>query len=185
MKKILQKLVTTWQVPFSFIGNGTIGIEIFEDLPEVDAVIVPYGGGGLSCGIASALRHLKPSCPVYASEVETAAPLAASLQAGRPTSCSYTPSFVDGIGSKALLDEMWPMVKNLIKESCVVSLKEIASAMKLLAEMNHVIAEGAGASSVAAALAGKAGTGNIVCVVSGGHIDTSKLITVLQGDVPL
>ena len=153
-------------------------------MPDVDAVVVPYGGGGLSCGIASALKHLKPDVPVYASEVETAAPLVASLRAGKPTPCQYKATFVDGIGSKGLLDEMWPMVKNLIKDSCVVSLKEIADAVKLLAEVNHVIAEGAGASSVAAALAGKAGTGNIVCVVSGGHIDTNKLITILQGGIP-
>lgn len=143
-----------------------------------------YGGGGLSCGIASALGHLKPEVKVYASEVETAAPLSASLAAGEPTSCTYTPSFVDGIGSKSLLDEMWPMVKNLLQGSCVVSLREIADAVQLLAEKNHVVAEGAGASSVAAALSGKAGKGNIVCVVSGGHIDTDALVTILQGGIP-
>lgn len=169
---------------FRFIGNGTAGIEIFEDLPEVDAVIVPYGGGGLSCGIASALKHLKPECKIYASEVETAAPLAASFTAGKPTFCDYKATFVDGIGGKSVLEEMWPMVHNLLSGSLVVSLKEIADAIKLLAEKNHVIAEGAGASSVAAALAGKAGHGNIVCVISGGNIDTNKLVTVLNGEIP-
>ena len=168
----------------NFSGNGTAGIEIYEDLPEVDAVIVPYGGGGLSCGIAAALKHLKPDCKVYASEVETAAPLAASFTAGKPTFCDYKATFVDGIGGKSVLEEMWPMVDNLLSGSLVVGLKEIADAVKLLAERNHVIAEGAGASSVAAALAGKAGDGNVVCVVSGGNIDTHKLVTILNGAVP-
>lgn len=165
-------------------GNGTAGIEIYEDLLDVDAVIVPYGGGGFSCGIASALRHLKPDCKVYASEVETAAPLSASFKDGKASTCSYTASFVDGIGGKSVLEEMWPMVKQLVSGSIVVSLQEVANALRMLAEKNHVIAEGAGASSVAAALSGKAGKGNIVCVVSGGNIDTSKLVELLQGKIP-
>ena len=153
-------------------------------MPDVDSVIVPYGGGGFSCGIASALRHLKPDCKVFASEVETAAPLAAAFSQGKPTFCEYKATFVDGIGGKSVLEEMWPMVNNLISDSLVVSLKNIADAVKLLAEKNHVIAEGAGASSVAAALAGKAGKGNIVCVVSGGNIDTHKFVSILEGEVP-
>lgn len=167
-----------------YVGNGTAGLEIYEDLPDVDAVIVPYGGGGFSCGIASALHHVKPSCKVYASEVETAAPLSAAFRAGIPTICPYTTSFVDGIGGKSVLKEIWPMAKNLIMDSLVVGLREIADAVKLLAEKNHVIAEGAGASSVAAALSGKAGLGNIVCVISGGNIDTLKLVDILQGSIP-
>lgn len=167
-----------------FTGNGTAGLEIYEDLPEVDAVIVPYGGGGFTCGIASALHHVKPSCKVFASEVDTAAPLAASLKAGKPTTCSYAASFVDGIGGKSVLEEMWPMVNNLVSDSIVVSLRETADALKLLVEKNHVVAEGAGASSVAAALSGKAGKGNIVCVISGGNIDTHKLLEILQGNIP-
>ncbi|XP_052788703.1 L-threonine dehydratase catabolic TdcB-like [Mya arenaria] len=165
-------------------GNGTIGVEIFEDLPDVDAVIVPYGGGGLSCGIASALKQLQPSCKVFASEVETAAPLDAAFRNDNVTECSYTPTFIDGIGSKSVLEEMWPMVKNLISGSLVVTVEDIARALKILIERNHVVAEGAGASSVAAALAGKAGKGNIVCVISGGNIDTHKLVDILQGKVP-
>ena len=165
-------------------GNGTAGIEIFEDLPDVDAIVVPYGGGGFSCGIGSAMRHLKPDCKVFASEVETAAPLSASLAKGEPTTCSYTASFVDGIGGKSVLQEMWPLVTNLLSGSIVVSLKEIADAIKLLAEKNHVIAEGAGASAVAAALTGKAGSGNIVCCVSGGNLDTGKLIDILKDEIP-
>jgi threonine dehydratase len=165
-------------------GNGTIGFEILEDLPDVDAVIVPYGGGGLSCGIASALRPVLPETKVYASEVETAAPLAASLEAGRPVEVPYTASFVDGIGAKALLEDMWPLASSLLAGSLVASLADTAAAIRLLAERNRVIAEGAGATSVAAALTGGAGSGKVVCVVSGGNIDASKLATILSGEQP-
>ncbi len=162
-------------------GNGTIGLEILEDLPEVEAVVIPFGGGGLSCGIASALVALKPDTKVFAAEVETAAPLAASLAAGEPREIDHTPSFVDGIGGKGVLVEMWPLVRSLIDESLVVSLDEIAGAIRLLASRNRVIAEGAGAASVAAALTGRAGSGTVVCIVSGGNIDAARLATILGG----
>ncbi|MFQ5648975.1 MAG: threonine/serine dehydratase [bacterium] len=163
-------------------GNGTIGLEILEDLPQVDAVVIPYGGGGLSCGIASALRTLKPEAKIYACEVESAAPLRAALRAGVPTPVAYTPSFVDGIGSKSVLAEMWPLVKNLIEDSLVLPLAEVAAALRLLLERNRVIAEGAGATPVAAALAGKCGRGKVVCVVSGGNIDLEKLAQVVASE---
>ena len=163
-------------------GNGTIGLEILEDLPDVDAVIIPYGGGGLSSGIASALRALKPNTRVYAVEVETAAPLAASLRAGAPVSVDYVPSFVDGIGGKSVLPEMWDRVRELLDDSLVVSLDEIRFAIRLLAERQRVIAEGAGAASAAAALSGKAGGGKVVCVVSGGNIESSVLAEILAAD---
>ena len=178
------KLVHPVSDPDVIAGNGTIGLEILDDLPDVDAVIVPYGGGGLSCGIASAIKALRPSCRVFACEVETAAPLAASLAAGCPQVIKHTASFVDGIGGKSLLTEMWPLVRTLIDGSLVSSLRDVASAVKLLMERNRVIAEGAGACSVAAALSGQAGTGKIACVVSGGNIDASKLIAILKGEVP-
>jgi len=165
-------------------GNGTIGLEILEDLPEVDAVIVPFGGGGLSCGIASALRALAPAVSVFASEVETAAPFAASLAAGKPVAIHHTPSFVDGIGGRSMLPEMWPLAKSLLAGSLVVSVAETAAAVRTLAERNRVIAEGAGATSVAAAVAGKAGSGKVVCVVSGGNIDPAKLAKILNGELP-
>ena len=138
-------------------GNGTIGLEILEDLPDVDTVIVPYGGGGLISGIATAIKAIKPGVKFFASEVETAAPLAPSLAAGEPVKVEYTPSFVDGMGSAGLLAEMWPLVSKLVDGSIVLSLKQIADAIKLLMESNRVIAEGAGGSSFAAALTGKAG----------------------------
>ncbi len=133
--------------PAVMAGNGVIGLEILEDLPDVDAVIIPYGGGGLSCGIATAIRAIKPDVRVYACEVETAAPLAASLAAGKPVEVEYTPSFVDGIGSPSVFADMWEHANRLLDGSLVVTLEEIAASIKLLAERNRVIAEGAGSSA--------------------------------------
>jgi threonine dehydratase len=164
-------------------GNGTIALEILEDLPNARAVLVPYGGGGLACGIAAGIRAAWPiSRPqVFACEVDSASPFDAALRAGRPTLTSYTPSFVDGIGSKQVADEMWPLAFSLLDGSLVVSVKEVADAVKLLVERARVVAEGAGAAAVGAALQGRAGDGPIVCVVSGGNIDTTKLTEILAG----
>jgi threonine dehydratase len=170
--------------PDVMAGNGTIGLEILEDLPEVEAVVVPYGGGGLSTGIAAAVRALRPEAKVFASEVSTAAPLAAAFEAGAPTPVDYRPSFVDGIGSKAVFDPMWPAVRSLLAGSLVVSVEETATAVRLLAQQARVVAEGAGASSVAAVLSGRAGSGKVVAVVSGGNIDVAKLAAILSGGVP-
>jgi threonine dehydratase len=170
--------------PAVMAGNGTIGLEILEDLPDVDAVITPYGGGGLTCGVASALRALKADTRLFAAEVDTAAPLAPSLAAGYPVEVDYTPSFVDGIGGKGILPEIWPRVSNLLDGSLVVSLEQIAAALRLMLERNRVLAEGAGAAPVAAALAGLAGGGKVVCVVSGGNIDVAKLVKILAPDPP-
>jgi len=161
-------------------GNGTIGLEIIEELPDVDAVVVPWGGGGLTCGIAAALRSLKPDCKVYAAEVSTAAPLAASLTAGSPQIIEYQASFVDGIGGKSVFPEMFDRAKLLIEGSLVASLDAVRSAVRFLAERNHIIAEGAGACPVACALTGRAGGGKVVCVVSGGNIDLNKLREILN-----
>jgi threonine dehydratase len=170
--------------PAVMAGNGTIGLEIAEDLPDVDAVVVPYGGGGLVCGIASALREAVPSCKVFAAEVATAAPVAASLATGRPTKVDYQPSFVDGIGSPEVFPEMFELTRELVDGSLVAGLEEIASAVRLLADRARVVAEGAGATALATALEGDAGTGKVVCIVSGGNIDASKLSTILAGRVP-
>jgi threonine dehydratase len=165
-------------------GNGTIALEILEDLPDPGAVLVPYGGGGLVTGIASALRALKPDTRVYAVEPETAAALNAALAAGEPTEVDYQPSFVDGSGSRMVLPDMWPRVSELIDGAFTVTLDETAAAVRLLAERVRVIAEGAGALAPAAALAGRAGSGRVVCVVSGGNIDMSTLAPILAGQTP-
>ena len=170
--------------PAVIAGNGTIGLEIAEDLPEADTVLVPYGGGGLSCGISSALRGVGSRAKVWGCEVETAAPLSVSLAAGSPQKIRYTASFVDGIGAGSVLSEMWRLVTELLAGSLVVTLEQVASAVRLLVERARVVAEGAGATSLAAALSGKAGAGRIVCVISGGNIDPGKLAKILGGEVP-
>ncbi|MDZ7780900.1 MAG: pyridoxal-phosphate dependent enzyme [Gemmatimonadota bacterium] len=161
-------------------GNGTIGLEILEDLPEVDAVVVPFGGGGLSCGIASAVKAARPDVRVFAAEVETAAPFAASLRAGAPMSIERVPSFVDGIGGSSVLPEMWPLASNLLDGSIVVGLEEVRNAVRMLVRDSRIVAEGAGAAALAAALTGAAGGGTVAVVISGGNIDASVLADILS-----
>lgn len=170
--------------PDVMAGNGTIGLEILEDLPDVEAVVIPWGGGGLACGIGSAVRALAPACRLITAEAESGAPLAASLAAGSPQVVEYRPSFVDGIGSRSVFPQMFERARALIDCAVVATLAEIGAALALMAERNHIIAEGAGACPVACALSGRAGSGKIVCVVSGGNIDTDRLVATLRGEVP-
>jgi threonine dehydratase len=160
-------------------GNGTIALEIIEDLPEVDAVVVPWGGGGLTCGIAVAMRALNSKCRIYAAEVATAAPLVALLAAGSPQTVDYQPSFVDGIGARVVFPQMLERAQQLIDGSLVAELDQVASAIQLMAERNRIIAEGAGACALACAMAGKAGSGKVVCIVSGGNINFASLCEIL------
>jgi threonine dehydratase len=162
-------------------GNGTIGLEILEDLPDPDAVVIPYGGGGLTAGIASAIKALRPSTKIITAEPDTAAALAAAFAAGHPADVDYRASFVDGSGSRRVLDSMWPLVAPLVDEALSIPVTDVADAVRTLAERVRVIAEGAGALAPAAALTGRAGTGKIVCVVSGGNINLSKLAEILAG----
>jgi threonine dehydratase len=165
-------------------GNGTIGLEIIDDLPDVDTVLVPWGGGGLACGIASALRQAKPGTRVLAVEPETGAPLTASLPARESRTVDYRASFVDGAGSRALLPKMWGLAQELIDGAVSVPLAATAAAVRLMVERSRVVAEGAGALALAAALAGAGGGGTVVCVVSGGNIDVSRLVAILEGETP-
>ena len=165
--------------PDVMAGNGTIGLEILEDLPGADAVVIPWGGGGLASGIGAAIRALAPLCRIYAAECAAGAPLAAALAAGSPTAVDYRPTFVDGIGSRSVFPQMLERARAVIQDSLVSTVEEIGAAVRLLAERNRVIAEGAGAASVAAALAGRAGRGKVVCVVSGGNIDSDVLARLL------
>jgi threonine dehydratase len=156
-------------------GNATAGLEILEDLPDVDAVVAALGGGGLLSGVASVMRARKPDVRIYAAEPETAAPLSTSLARGEASYfAGWKPSFVDGAGGKSVLPTMWPLLQALVDESIVVSLDEIAAAMRKTAERVHVVAEGAGATAIAAALSGRAGSGKVVAVVSGGNIDLTR-----------
>ncbi|HEY7877939.1 MAG TPA: pyridoxal-phosphate dependent enzyme [Gemmatimonadaceae bacterium] len=170
--------------PEVMAGNATIASEILEDAPDTDTVLVPFGGGGLACGIASGLRARGSSARVIACEVETAAPFAASLRAGHPCTVDRTASFVDGIGIGSLLEEMWPLASTMLGGSVVSSVASIAAAVRFMAERAHVIAEGAGAASLAAAMSGTVAGGHIVCIVSGGSINLAALATILQGGVP-
>jgi threonine dehydratase len=166
--------------PLVMAGNGTIALEILEDLPDVDAVVIPWGGGGLTCGIASALRQLRPSCKVFTAEIATAAPFAASLAAGVPVEIQYQPSWVDGIGAKAVFPRMFERARALIDGALVADLDSVANALRLLITQNHIVAEGAGACPVACALTANPTPGRIACIISGGNIDTSKLISLLK-----
>ena len=156
-------------------GNASIGLEILEGLPDVEAVVAGFGGGGLSCGIACAMRATRPEVKVFAAEPETAAPLAYSFSRGSAQNFpDWRASWVDGCGGKSVFPRMWALAHHMLAGSVVVTLEEIRRAMKLVAERDHVIAEGAGACAVAAALTGKCGSGKVVAVISGGNIDLSK-----------
>ena len=167
------------QDPGVMAGNGTIGLEILDDLPDVEAVVIPVGGGGLTVGIASAIKAVKPGTRIYTAEPATGAALMEALKAGGPVDVPYEPSFVDGSGSRRVLDPMWPLLESLVDEAFAVSIADTATAVRTLAERLRVIAEGAGALSTAAALAGHAGAGKVVCIVSGGNINLAKLAEIL------
>jgi threonine dehydratase len=166
-------------------GNGTAGLELVDQLDEIDAVLVPWGGGGLTTGVASALRALSPSTQVYVCEPESGAPVSAALaNDGVATPVDFRPSFIDGAGSGSLLPEMWERARGLVSGSFVTSLEAAAATVRLLLERGRIVAEGAAALPVAAALAGGAGNGRIVCIVSGGNIDPARLGEILAGRVP-
>ena len=166
-------------------GNGVIGLEIAEQLEDFDAVVCPWGGGSNLLGTASALKHVRPNVKAYACEVDVAAPLHASLKAGKPSSVKdWQSTFVDGMNGKSLFPCMWNMAKNLVHESVLVDVESICHATRLLASRSKLIAEGAGAATVAAALSDKIPPGKIVCVISGGNIDTRSFVNILNNEIP-
>jgi threonine dehydratase len=171
--------------PKVMAGNGTIGLELLEDLPDLDAVIVPYGGGGLIAGIASAVKAKRPDVQFYAVEPETGATVKASREAGHPVEVDYQRSFVDGAGSRSLIIPVWEQhARDLIDGAFAMSLADTAAAVRLIAERMRVMTEGAGALALAAALTGGAGRGKIVCIVSGGNIDPQVFGRILAGETP-
>lgn len=165
-------------------GDGTIGLEIIEDIPDVDAIFVPFGGGGLACGIACAAKALRPDVKVIACELDSAAPLAAAFAAGSVVTIPYSSGFVSGVGYGSVLPEMWPLVNGMIDDTLSVSLDEVSAAIRALALQGRVIAEGAGAIPVAAALSSRHGYRKVCAVVSGGNLDAALLTTILQGRTP-
>jgi threonine dehydratase len=165
-------------------GNATIAEEILEELPACDAVVVPFGGGGLICGIGSVMRRLRPTARMIVAESEAAQPAAAALRHGGPVKVPHRQSFVDGMGSTTVLPEMWPLLRAVADRSECASFEQITAAIRLLARRHHLIAEAAGAVSLAAALSPQPAEGNIVCIVSGGNIDSDKLAAILAGKSP-
>lgn len=165
-------------------GNGSIGLEILEDLPEVDVVLTPYGGGSMTSGVASAVKALRPQAKIFAVEDENAAPVTAALAAGRIIEIETRPSFIKSIGGPSLVPQLWPVARELIDGAITVSLEQATEAMRLLFTKAKVVAEGAGAASLAAALTSEHARGNVVCVVSGGNIDATAYATVLGGGIP-
>jgi threonine dehydratase len=168
----------------SLAGDATIGLEILAQAPDIEAILIPFGGGGLACGISCAVRALKPEVKIIACELAGAHPLRAAFDAGAPTETPHEPGFVSGVGFGTVLPEMWPLVKAMIDDVIIVSLAEVAAAIKIMVERNHVVAEGAGAVSVAAALSGRYAETKVCAVVSGGNLDSSMLATILGGGVP-
>lgn len=165
-------------------GNGTIGLELLEQLNGFDAVVVPWGGGGLFTGIATAVKTERPQVAMVVAEPETAAPVTASRAAGHPVEVEHTPSFVDGSGARALIPRVWELAEAFVDASFALPLPEVAGALRVVAERTRVIAEGAGVLPVAAALSGRVPGKKIVCIVSGGNIDTSVLARILAGETP-
>lgn len=165
--------------PQVMAGHGTIGLEIVQQNPAIESVIIPFGGGAMTCGIAAAVKAFNPDIREFTCEVDTAAPLHAALQHGEPTEIDYQPSFVDGIGSRKVFPEMWPMLQQVVTDSLLVTLDQVRDAIRLLVNRHHVIAEGAGAAALAAALNASTELGSTACVISGGHIDLQILSNIL------
>ena len=162
-------------------GHATMGLEILEDAPNVSAVIAAIGGGGLITGVGSAIKALKPGVKMWGAEPETAAPAALSFAAGSPQVFKdWEPSFVDGAGGKSVFPRMWQRMKPIVDGVIVVTLEQTRSAMRMMAEKARIIAEGAGALALAAALTGKAGHGPIVAIVSGGNIDLERFSDLIR-----
>ena len=170
--------------PASLAGDATIGLEILAQAPDIEAILIPFGGGGLSCGIACAVRAIRRDVKIIACELASAHPVKAAFDAGAPTETQHEPGFVSGVGFSSVLPEMWPLVKTMIDDVITVSLTEVAAAIKTLVEHNRVVAEGAGAVSVAAALSGRYAETKVCAVVSGGNLDSSMLATILEGRTP-
>jgi len=170
--------------PASLAGDATIGVEILTQWPDIEAILVPFGGGGLACGIACAVRALRPDVKIIACELSSAHPLKAAFEAGAPIQTAHEPGFVSGVGFGSVLREMWPLARSLIDGVITVSLAQVAEAIKFLVEHHRIVAEGAGALSVAAALSGEYVRTKVCAVVSGGNLDSPLLAAILQGRVP-
>jgi threonine dehydratase len=170
--------------PACVAGDATVGLEILEQFPDVEAIFVPFGGGGLACGIACAVQEVNPNVKVIACELKTAHPCKAALAAGAPVETAHDSGFISGVGFSTVLPEMWPLIRSHLDGAITVSLPEVAAAIKMMVESNRIVSEGAGAIPVAAALSGRHQYSRVCAVVSGGNLDNDALTTILQGNVP-
>jgi threonine dehydratase len=170
--------------PASLAGDATIGVEILEQWPDVEAILIPFGGGGLACGIACAIRAIRPEVKIIACELASAHPLKSAFEAGFPTPTPHDAGFVSGVGFGTVLPEMWPLARSMIDQAVTVSLAQVAHAVRLLAANNRIVTEGAGALSVAAALAAQYSQSKVCAVISGGNIDSEVFAAILQGRMP-
>jgi threonine dehydratase len=177
------QLVHPFDDEYVMAGNGTIGLEILARCPDVEAVYVPFGGGGLVSGIATAVKGIRPRVKIIACEVETAAPLTASHRAGMPVEVPYTSTFISGIGAPFVFPQMWERVESLIDDVIPVSLQEAASAMRMILEATCTVVEGAGAVALAAALQDPHRCERSVCIVSGGNIDVRQFADIIQSEL--
>jgi threonine dehydratase len=166
--------------PASLAGDATIGVEILEAWPDIEAILVPFGGGGLACGIACAVRALAPAVKIVACELESAQPLASAFRAGKPVEVAHDPGFVSGVGYGTVLAEMWPLIQRSIDDVITVSLADVARAIRDLAMDAHVVAEGAGAIAAAAARTDRYAGRNVCAVISGGNLDAQLLARILE-----
>lgn len=162
-------------------GQGTIGLEILDQLDDVGAVVVPVGGGGLISGVAFAIKQLKPECKIYGVQAAGAPSMYESVKAHEKRALKTVDTFADGIAVKIPGDETYQLVDEYVDEMITVTEDEIATAILTLMEKQKLVAEGAGAVSVAAAMFGKIPLKgkNVVCVVSGGNIDVNILNRVI------
>lgn len=166
--------------PLAVAGSGTIGLEIMEQMPDADTIIIPFGGGGLSCGIAAAIRAVRPDVRIIVAESDAATPLTSALRNGRPVSVDVQPSFISGAGAPMVLREMWPLINALVDDSVVVPVAAVADAIRQLFVQAKLIVEGAGAIAVAGALSGGRDFRKAVCIVSGGNIDPGLMAAILR-----
>ena len=170
-----------WGEPLMISGHGTIGLEIHDDLPDVDSVFVPVGGGALLSGVAAALGVLKPSVRVYAVQAEVNSALAAAFDAGGPVWIDWHDTVVEGASTPVITHNMYPMLRELIDEVVLVSESEVKAAMRRLALNDKLVTEGAGAAALAAALKVPISErGSSVCVVSGGSVDPVLLAELIR-----
>ncbi|GAM09041.1 L-threonine dehydratase catabolic TdcB [Geobacter sp. OR-1] len=168
--------------PLVMAGQGTIGLEVLEEIPDLSTIIVPIGGGGLIAGIATAIRETHPHVRIIGVESTAAPSMHFSLQKGKIFTAPVTVSLADGIAVKRVGKSTFPIVRDLVDEVVLVEEEDIALAIVALLERTKLLVEGAGAVPLAALMSGKVEnvSGKTVCVLSGGNIDVKTISVVVE-----